>query len=160
MNMFHRILKFFNRLIQIIMGNYPMPAYHFSVEWGGARIGFSEVTGLNLETEVIEYRDGSSSDFHKTKMPGLQKFSNVILKRGIVAGDTDFYKWMQTVQLNKVERRDVLIHLLDEKHQPVMTWKLHNAWPVKLSGPELKAGSSEVAIESLELTHEGLSIIQ
>ncbi|MBI3717295.1 MAG: phage tail protein [Sphingobacteriales bacterium] len=141
------------------MATYPMPAYHFSVEWGGTRIGFTEVTGLSMETEVIEYREGSSPDFHKTKMPGLQKFSNVTLKRGLVAGDTDFYKWMLTTQMNKVERRDVVIHLLDEKHQPVMTWKLHNAWPVKLEGPALKAGSNEVAIETLELTHEGLSIV-
>lgn len=141
------------------MATYPMPAYHFSVEWGGTRIGFTEVSGLSMETEVIEYREGNAPEFHKTKMPGLQKFSNVTLKRGLVAGDTDFYKWMLTTQLNKVERRDVIINLLDEKHQPVMTWKLHNAWPVKLEGPALKAGSNEVAIETLELTHEGLSIV-
>lgn len=141
------------------MATYPLPAYHFTVDWGGTRIGFTEVTGLTIETEVIEYREGNSPEFHKIKMPGLQKFSNVTLKRGLVGGDTDFYKWMLTTQMNKVERRDVVIHLLDEKHQPLMTWKLHNAWPVKLEGPALKADSNEVAIETLELTHEGLSIV-
>lgn len=141
------------------MATYPLPAYHFTVEWGGTRIGFTEVSGLSAETEVIEYREGNSPDFHKTKMPGLRKFSNVTLKRGVVAGDTDFYKWMLTTQMNTVERRDVVIHLLDEKHQPVMSWKLHNAWPVKLTAPDLKSNSNEMAIESIELAHEGLSVV-
>ena len=137
---------------------YPLPCYHFSVEWGGSRIGFKSVSGLNMETEVIEYRDGSNPVFSPTKMPGVIKFGNIILTRGIVKGDNDFFHWMNTIQLNTAERRDISIQLLDETHSPVMIWKVRNAFPVKYNGPFLQAQSNEVAIESLELAHEGISV--
>jgi phage tail-like protein len=91
-------------------------------------------------------------------MPGLRKFSNITLKRGIVKADNDFFKWLSTVKLNTVERRDLVISLLNEEHQPVMVWKVHNAFPVKVEGPGLKASGNEVAIESIEIAHEGLEI--
>jgi phage tail-like protein len=137
---------------------YPMPAYHFIVEWGGVRTGFTEVSGLSMETQVIEYREGSSPDAAVTKMPGLTKFSNITLKRGIQKGDNDFFKWMQTIQGSKVERRDIRISLLNENHEPVMSWRLRNAFPVKIDIAPLKASANEVAMETIELAHEGLSI--
>lgn len=138
--------------------NYPLPVFHFTVQWGGNRIGFSEVTGLTQENQAIEYRDGSFPEYSSIKMPGLRKFSNVTLKRGIVAADNDFFNWLSTIRLNKVERRDVMISLLNEEHAPVMVWKIHNAFPVKVEGPQLKASGNEVAIESIELAHEGLEL--
>jgi phage tail-like protein len=138
---------------------YPLPKYHFIVQWGGNQIGFTEVTGLDINIEVIEYRSGSSPVQSVTKMPGLIKYSNITLKRGIVKGDTDFFKWINTIQQSTVERRDVVISLLNENHEPVMTWKARNAFPVKYSGPDLNAESSDVAIETLELAHEGLELI-
>jgi phage tail-like protein len=137
---------------------YPIPVFHFSVSWGGERIGFSEVSGLTQENQAIEYRDGAFKEYSSIKMPGLRKFSNVTLKRGIVKADNDFFKWLSTIKLNKVERRDVVISLLNEEHAPVMTWKIHNAFPVKVEGPGLKASGNEVAIESIELAHEGLEL--
>lgn len=137
---------------------YPLPAFHFVVDWAGNRIGFSEVSGLTQENQAIEYRDGSFPEYSSIKMPGLRKFSNVTLKRGIIKGDNDFFKWLSTVKLNKVERRDVIVKLLDEKHEPVMTWKIQNAFPVKVEGPALKASGNEVAIESIEIAHEGLEL--
>jgi phage tail-like protein len=137
---------------------YPLPVFHFTVQWGGTRIGFSEVSGLTQENQAIEYRDGSFPEYSSIKMPGLRKFSNVTLKRGIVKADNDFFRWLSTIQLNKVERRDVIVALLDEQHAPVMVWKLQNAFPVKVEGPGLKASGNEVAIESIELAHEGLEL--
>ncbi len=137
---------------------YPYPAFHFTVEWGGTRIGFTEAAGLTQENQAIEYRDGSFPEFSSIKMPGLRKFANVTLKRGIVKSDNDFAKWISTVKLNKVERRDLVISLLDEEHKPVMVWKVHNAFPVKVEGPQLKATGNEVAIESIEIAHEGLEV--
>ncbi|MBL8008298.1 MAG: phage tail protein [Ignavibacteria bacterium] len=137
---------------------YPLPKYHFSVQWGGTNIGFTEVSGLDINIDVIEYRSGSSPVQSVTKMPGLVKYSNIILKRGIVKGDTDFYKWVRTVNQSTAERRDVVISLLNENHEPVMTWKVRNAFPAKYCGPDLNAQSSEVAIETLELAHEGLTV--
>jgi phage tail-like protein len=140
------------------MSEYPLPQFHFQVEWGGQRLGFSEVSGLNIEVQVIEYREGISPEYSVVKMPGIKKYSNITLKRGIVPKDNEFFEWLNTVSLNQVERRDLVISLLNENHEPVMVWKAKNAFPVKLDGPQLDATANEVAIETLELTHEGLTI--
>ncbi|RDE24678.1 phage tail protein [Motiliproteus coralliicola] len=137
---------------------YPLPVFHFVVQWGGTRVGFSEVSGLTQEVQPIEYRDGALPEYSTIKMPGLKKYSNVTLKRGIIAGDNEFFNWLNTVKLNTVERRDLVISLLNEEHEPVMNWKIHNAFPVKVEGPSLKASGNEVAIESVELAHEGLEL--
>jgi phage tail-like protein len=141
------------------MATYPLPKFHFIVQWGGARIGFTEVTGLDMQVEAIEYREGNSPEYSKVKMPGMHKFSNITLKRGSIAGDSDFYKWINTISLNTVERRDVVISLLNEAHEPVMTWKAKNSFPVKVQASDLKADGNEVAIETIELAHEGLNLM-
>ena len=141
------------------MNKYPMITCHFQVEWGGTRTGFTEVSGLTIEREVVEYREGNSPEYKTIKMPGLEKSHTIVLKRGIIAGDHDFYNWMNTINLNTVERRDVTISLLNESHEPVMTWKVKNAWPIKFEGPTLKSDGSEVAIETLELAHEGITLL-
>ena len=141
------------------MATYPLPKFHFRVEWGGTRIGFTEVTGLDMQVEAIEYREGSSPEYSKIKMPGMHKFSNITMKRGTIQGDSDFYKWMNTINLTVVERRDIVISLLNESHEPVMTWKAKNAFPVKVQASDLKSDGNEVAIETLELAHEGLNIL-
>lgn len=137
---------------------YPLSKFHFRVEWGGSNIGFTEVTGLSVENDVIEYRDGISPEFNKIKMPGMRKFSNITLKRGTFTNDNEFYNWLNTISLNQVERRDLTISLLNENHEPVVVWKVHNAFPVKVQSTDLKADGNEVAIEQLDLAHEGLTI--
>lgn len=141
------------------MATYPLPKFHFLVVWGGVRVGFTEVTGLDMQVEAIEYREGFSPEYSKVKMPGMHKFSNITLKRGSVAGDSEFYTWMKTISLNTAERRDITISLLNEAHAPVMTWTAKNAFPVKLQASDLKSDGNEVAIETLELAHEGLSFL-
>lgn len=131
---------------------------HFTVEWGGTNIGFMEVSGLEISHEVVEQRSGSSPEYSAVKMPGQARYSNIILKRGITKGDNEFYLWMNTIKLNTVQRRDITISLLNEEHNPVMVWKVKNAFPVRLIGPELNASGNEIAIETLEIAHEGLSI--
>lgn len=140
------------------MADYPLPKFHFLVDWGGSKIGFTEVTGLDITTEVIEYRDGASPEYSPVKMPGQRKFSNITLKRGSFEGDNQFYAWFNTVSLNTIERRNITISLLNENHEPVIVWKVKNAWPTKLTPTDLKADGNDVAIESLELAHEGLTI--
>lgn len=138
---------------------YPLPKFHFQVEWGGTKIGFTEVTGLEVTTDVIEYRDGASPEYHKIKMPGMQKYSNITLKRGKFKSDNEFYDWWNTHQLNQIERRDITVSLLNEKHEPVFVWKIKNAWPIKVNATDLKSDAgTEVAIETMELVHEGLTM--
>jgi phage tail-like protein len=145
------------------MADYPLPVFHFEVEWSGSKLGFAEVSGLNIENQLIEYRDGLSPEYSTMKMPGIPKYGNITLKRGVIAADNEFYDWLNKIKMNKVgsdngDRRDLIISLLNEEHSPVMTWKAVNAFPVKIEGPGLKATGNEVAIESIEIAHEGLTI--
>ena len=140
------------------MTDYPLVKFHFSVDWGGTKIGFTEVSGLDVETEVIEYREGSSPEYSKIKMPGMQKFSNITMKRGTFNSDNEYYEWWNSVKLNTIERRDITINLLNEEHEPVVTWKVKNAWPTKVQSTDLKGDGNETAIESVEIVHEGLVI--
>ena len=140
------------------MANYPLPKFHFRVEWGGTNIGFSEVSGLNIENKLIEYRDGVSPEYSKIKMPGMREYSNITMKRGVFKNDNEFYNWLNTIQLNTVERRDLTISLLNEAHEPVVVWKVTNAFPIKVQSTDLKADGSEVAIEQIDIAHEGLTI--
>jgi phage tail-like protein len=137
---------------------YPLPVFHFQVDWGGTRMGFSEVSGLDVEVQPIEYREGNSPSYSTMKMPGLPKYGNITLKRGVMPKDNEFFDWLDTARLNKVERRDITISLLDEDHEPVMVWMVKNAWVTKLTGPLLNATANEVAIESMEIAHDGLTV--
>lgn len=144
--------------------NYPLPKFHFQLEWGGTRVGFTEVSGLDFETEVIEYREGSNPTYHKSKQPGLTKYANITLKRGTFLGDFEFFEqWKKTFMFQEGKekfRRDVTIKLLNEEHQPIISWTLAKAWPSKIQSTDLKADGNEVAIETMELVHEGLSIVE
>ncbi|MDA8098991.1 MAG: phage tail protein [Nitrospiraceae bacterium] len=140
------------------MSRYGLLNCHFSVEWGGTRLGFVEVTGLDIHVDVAAFREGDSPDLGEKKMPGLRRYSNIVLKRVVQEQDNDFYAWINTQKLNTVERRDVTIRLLNEQHQPVIVWKISNAFPVRYSGPTLNAQGTDVAMEELELAHEGLSV--
>jgi len=147
-------------------GDYPIPKFHFLVEWGeGFRVGFTEVSGLDFETEVIEYREGSSKKYNKSKQPGLTKYSDITLKRGTFEGDLDFFNlWKESYYFqegNKTGskyRRDITIKLLNEEHEPIVIWKLENAWAKKVQSTDLKADANEVAIETMEICHEGLTV--
>lgn len=140
------------------MAQYPLSKFHFQVEWGGTKIGFTEISGLDSELEVIEYRQGASPEYSKIKMPGMRKFSNITLKRGMFKGDNEYYDWLNSVQMNTIERRDITISLLNQDHEPIVVWKVRNAFPTKVQSTDLKADGNEVAIESMEIVHEGLSI--
>jgi phage tail-like protein len=140
------------------MADYPLPKFHFNVKWNDVELTFTEVTGLDVETEAIEYRHGASPEYHKTKMPGMQKYSDITMKRGTFAGDNRSFEWWATVALNTIERRDLTISLLNEDHEAAVTWKVKNAWPKKVGSTDLKSDGNEVAIESIEIVHEGLTI--
>lgn len=149
---------------------YPIPKFRFKVSWEGLsnenEIGFTEVSGLDYQVEVIEYRDGTDPGLSKRKMPGLRKFSNVTLKRGVFKGLKDFYDWIdggekandKALVKRKDYRRTVTIMLLDEAATPLVSWTLSNAFPVKVQFSDMKSDANEVAVETVELAHEGLAV--
>lgn len=140
------------------MADYPMVGFSFRVQWDETEIAFTEVSGLTMETEKIEYRQGSDKEHSKKAMPGLKSYGDITMKRGTFPSENDFYEWFNTINLNKVQRKDLTISLLNEEHEPVVIWKVKNAWPLKVESPDLSADASEVAIESITIAHEGLTI--
>lgn len=138
---------------------WPLPKFYFTLETADLKdASFQEVSGLDIEAQVIEYRHGNSPEFSTIKMPGIKKFGNVTLKKGIFKGDNKFWDWFNKIKMNTIERQPVTIKLLDEAGKPTMVWTLKNAWPTKITGTDLKSDGNEVAVETLEIAHEGLQI--
>lgn len=137
---------------------WPLPKFHFEVKWGEQVMSFQEVSGLDAQSEEIKYRSGDSKDFSVVKMPGMVKYSNVTMKKGVFKGDNKFWEWFKKIKMNTIERTTITISLLDEEHNATMVWTLKNAWPTKVTGTDLKAEGNEVAVESIEIVHEGLEI--
>ena len=140
------------------MSDYPLQAFHFSVDWGGSKASFMEVTGLSVDVDLVEYNVGTNRNHTAIKMPGRRNYENITLKRGIFEGDNEFYDWWNSTQMNKPQRRDITISLLDETHAPIVVFRVTKAWIKKLDMADLKADSSEVAVETMEIVHEGLTI--
>ncbi len=139
---------------------WPIPKFYFKVSFGSQdnTVSFQEVSGLETETQPIEYRHGDSKQFSTIKMPGIAKRGNITLKKGIFVSDNRFWEWYDAIKMNTIKRETVTIQLLDEKAKPTMTWTLTNAWPTKITGTDMIADANEVAVETLELSHEGLTI--
>lgn len=141
-----------------ISRNDPFTCGNFQVEIQGiSASSFSEVRGLEVSIDVVEYRAGDAKLNTEQKLPGLYKVTDVTLKRGLTR-DLALWNWITNAMAGNVNRADVLIRLLDQSENPVLTWKLRNAWPCKWNGPVLNAGCSDVAIEELVLCHEGLEL--
>ena len=139
---------------------WPLPRFFFSVDIEGfaTPLAFQEVTGLDNETQLIEYRIRDSQVYSTINMPGMAKINNVTFKKGIFASSDKFWNWYSQIKMNTIKRQSVTIKLLDDSGNPTMVWQLRNAWPTKITGTDLKADGNEVAIETLEIAHEGLTI--
>lgn len=136
----------------------PFRSFNFQLEIDGIPRGaFSECSGLTAEGDAVDYREGTDMQPNVRKLPGLRKYSNITLKRGYTQ-DTSLWSWYQNIANGVSDRRNVTIILLNEERQPVLRWHAENSWINKIEGPSFKAAASEVAIESVELVHEGLTI--
>lgn len=137
--------------------NDPYQAFNFLFEIEGLLAGgFSEVTGLQIETEVEDYREGGQNAYiHKLAGPTRYP-SNVVLKHGLT--DIEFlWRWHQDVVQGEIKRRNCTVYLLDRMRLPAMWWDIAEAFPVKWSGPDLRAEDNSVAVETIELVHRGIS---
>lgn len=137
---------------------WPLPKFYFQVKWDSEVVQFQEVSGLNIEAQIIEYRHGDSPEFSAIKMPGLKKVGNVTMKKGVFKSDNKFWLWLQEIKLNTIKRKVITISLLDETNSPTMTWTLNNAWPTKITGTDLKSNGNEVAVESIDIAFETMVI--
>jgi phage tail-like protein len=139
--------------------NWPLPKFHFVVTF--PRLGvwwFQEVSGLETEVDVLEFRYGGAKQLAPMKKPGRPKVSDVTLKKGIFTGDTAAYLLFSLANTTKFKKSDVIITLLNENHMPEIIWTLRNAFPKKIESTSLNSQSSEIAAESMVLSYEELII--
>ena len=137
--------------------NDPYAGFNYIVELdneGDAVAGFSEVSGLGTETDPIEYRNGDEENTVR-KLPGLKKFTNISLKRGFT-DSKELWNWRKTVMDGQTERKGGSIVLRNEAGEEALRYTFREGWPCKWEGPSLNAKNNEVAIETLEICHEGL----
>jgi len=142
---------------------YPIPNFYFKVTVDDIVFKCSEVSGLESEFDIIEYRSGDSPVFGTQKIAGLRKGSDITLKRAIFASESQFNTWFNETKGHAPVRKTISIQLLDgssDGEDVVMGWTVQNAWPSKLTAPEFKADSSELAVESINIVHEGLSLTE
>ncbi len=137
---------------------WPIPKFYFQVKWDSEVMSFQEVSGLDVEAQPIEYRSGDSPVFSTINMPGIKKNGNVTMKKGVYKSDNKFWDWFNQIKMNTIKRVPVTVSMLDEAGSPTMVWTLANAWPTKITGTDLKSDGNEVAIETIEISHEGVTI--
>ena len=140
-----------------IRTDYPLPVYNYRVDINGESITFAEISGLELAFETITYKESVAASGKAGPnimyMPGQIQPVNISMKKGFVKGKSIpvFYDWINDIELNRVDKRDIVVHLLDETGNTIVNWKVIDAFPTKLSAPSFDASSNEVAIESMEL---------
>ncbi|MEB3360464.1 MAG: phage tail protein [Synechococcales bacterium] len=136
----------------------PYNGYNFWVEWDGiVHAGFRECAGLTGSRNASPYREGTDKNLASRQVPGLNSYGNITLKRGITDND-ELWAWHKELLDGETKRQNISIILADDKGEEKMRWNLENCWPVNWSGPEFNATGGEVAIESVELVHEGISV--
>ncbi len=140
-----------------IKTDYPLVTYNYRVDIDGASFSFSKVTGLDLSFETITYKEsfaaGGKVGPNIMYMPGQIQPVNITLEKGLVKGKSIpvFYEWINDIELNRIDKKDIVVHLLDETGSTIVSWKVIDAFPTKLTAPSFDASSNEVALESMEL---------
>jgi len=136
----------------------PYQTYNFAVEIDGlTRAGFKTCAGLDSTTTATKYREGTDASLASRQLPGLLSFSNVTLGRGIT-DDRGLWEWRQSVAKGSLQRKNMSIVLRDDQGNEKIRWNIRNCWPTKWSGPSFDAGAESIAIETLEIAHEGIEV--
>ena len=131
--------------------------YRFYVEIAGVpQAVFTEVSGLQIETEITEYEEGGNNDFVH-RLPGRTKIGNITLKRGMTSSN-ELLQWFLKIARGSIDRRNVTVIMYDSAGKELFRWNFIEAYPVKWTGPQFTAASTEAAVETLELTHNGMTI--
>jgi len=149
---------------ETIQTDYPIPVYNFRVEIAGEAAAFSEVSGLSIGFETTTYKESPVASGapgpRVMQMPAQRTQPTITLKKGLVRKTSMkvLYDWIKTVQVNQIEKKDIFVRLCDEAGDPVISWKVSNAFPTKLDGPTFDAKSNDVAIQSMELKADFITL--
>jgi phage tail-like protein len=148
-------------ILEVVMANPrvdPYRNFNFIVEIDGiAKAAFQEVSGLGAEVDVVEYREGGDTSGAVRKLPGRVRYFPITLKRGITQ-DKSLWNWFKTVVNGAIQRANGSVVLLDSSRNEVLRWNFRDAWPSKWEGPSLCGEGNEIAIEILEIQHEGIEL--
>jgi phage tail-like protein len=149
-----------------IATDYPLPVYNYRVNIADTTIAFSEVSGLDIGFDPITYKESHVADGkvgpNIMYMPGQITEVNISLKKGMVKAKSVpvLYEWINSIALNRIDKRDITVSLCDETGTPVVIWKVIDAFPTKLTAPTFDANSNEVAVESMELRASSVSMTE
>ena len=145
-----------------IRTTYPLPVYNYKVEIDGNAVAFSEVSGLSIAYETSTYVESPTSGVgpRRMYMPSQPKSTTITMKKGMVASVSVpvLFGWISSIQLNRVDKKDIYVRLCDESGAAVVSWKVINAFPTKLDAPTFTANSNDFAIESMELMADGVVV--
>lgn len=147
-----------------IKGSYPLPVYNYKVDIGKDTVAFSEVSGLNIAYETTTYKESNTESGKASprvfRMPAQATTTTLTLKKGLVPSKSQaaLYDWINSISINQVEKKDIVVSLCDEAGKAVVSWTVTNAFPTKLDAPTFDANSNDVAIESLELMADDVFI--
>ncbi|MCA9662461.1 MAG: phage tail protein [Myxococcales bacterium] len=147
-----------------IRSDYPLPVYNYRVEIGGDTVSFSEVSGLTIAYETTTFLESPTARGavgpNMMIMPAQAVAPTITLRKGLVRRTSveHLYRWISTVRINQVEKKDLFVRLCDEKGDAVITWKIGNAFPVRLDAPTFDANSNDAAIETIELKADYIMI--
>jgi phage tail-like protein len=137
----------------------PLRHYNFRVELDNIHAAsFSECSGLSLTTDAVDYRQGDDTQLSVRKLTGLRKYTNITLKRGYT-DNHDLWKWYKNIVNGTEDRRNGAIVLQDEEHKDVLRWQFENGWICKWEGASMNAANNDVAIENIEICHEGVTLV-
>ncbi len=141
---------------------WPVSKSRFELDFGDGSpvIAFQEVSGLDTDSPVIEYRKSDSAHFSVQKMTGMSKNRSIVLKKGIIKLDHTIWNWIEQHNANRIDKRSITIKLLNEEGKVLITWRLDNAFPIKVISADLKSDGNEVAIETIELSHDGILVLK
>jgi phage tail-like protein len=135
---------------------YPIPTYRFIVTLGDEQVPFTSASGLDINFDTIEYRDGTGSWY---KMPGQRQVPTITLSKGVFPGKNAIYEWINSIQLNQIEKKDIMISLTNEAGTEVLvSWNVSNAFPTSLTSPSFDATSNEIAVQQITLMADRVTI--
>lgn len=151
---------------QEIKDTYPLPLWNYKVEIGSDTVSFSEVSGLDIAFDTTTYKESPTTSGipgpRVMHMPAQGTPVNITMRKGVVRERSlaALYRWISTIKINQVEKKDVFIRLCDDNGDAVISWKVTNAFPTRLEAPTFDANSTDVAIESMELMGDGVQITE